>query len=70
MMQGDVAAAPVVPNSEPFEAKARPVSMARGNSAGETKVEEDKSTKRVSFILRLWKKVEECTDDRLDEDSH
>jgi len=50
MMQGDVDPAPVVPVAEPVEAKARPVSMARGNSAGETKVEEDKSTKRVSFL--------------------
>jgi hypothetical protein len=49
MMQGDVAAAPVVPVVEPAVVKARPVSMARGNSAGETKVEEEKSTKRVSF---------------------
>jgi hypothetical protein len=53
MMQGDVATAPVVPMVEPVEAKARLVSMARGNSAGETKVEEDKSTKRVSFILSM-----------------
>jgi len=50
MMQGDVAPAPVVPIVEPVEVKARPVSMVRGNSAGETKVEEDKSTKRVSLI--------------------
>jgi hypothetical protein len=46
MMQGDVAPVPV---AEPAtEVKPRPVSMARGNSAGETKVEEDKITKRVS----------------------
>jgi hypothetical protein len=45
-MQGDVAPVPV---AEPAtEVKPRPVSMARGNSAGETKVEEDKITKRVS----------------------
>ena len=50
MMQGDVAPVPEVPVVEPVEAKARPVSMVRGNSAGETKVEEDKSTKRVSLI--------------------
>jgi hypothetical protein len=50
MMQGDVAPAPSAPVVEPVEAKARPVSMARGNSAGETKVEEDKSTKRVSSM--------------------
>jgi len=43
----------VVPTVEPVEAKARPVSMVRGNSAGETKVEEDKTTKRVSFVLSL-----------------
>jgi hypothetical protein len=48
MMQGDVATAPVVPVVEPAAVKARPVSMARGNSAGETKVVEDKTTKRVS----------------------
>jgi hypothetical protein len=49
MMQGDVATDPVVPVVEPVAAKARPVSMARGDSAGEPKVEEDKSTKRVSL---------------------
>ena len=52
MMQGDVAPAPVVPMVEPVtEVKARPVSMARGTSdVGEKKVEEDKSTKRVSLV--------------------
>jgi hypothetical protein len=50
MMQGDVAPAPSAPVVEPAAVKARPVSMARGNSAEETKVEEDKTTKRVSSI--------------------
>ena len=50
MMQGDVAPAPAVPVVETAAVKARPVSMARGNSAGETKVEEDKFTKRVSPV--------------------
>jgi len=52
MMQGDVAPAPVLPMVEPVtEVKARPASMARGNSdVGEKNVEEDKSTKRVSLV--------------------
>jgi len=52
MMQGDVAPAPGMPMVEPVtEVKARPVSMARGNSdVGEKKVEEDKSAKRVSLV--------------------
>jgi hypothetical protein len=67
MTQGDVAPVPVVPDLEPVAVKARPVSMARGNSAGETKVEEDKSSKRVSFSRG---QVGEYADGRLDEDSH
>ena len=67
MMQGDVAPAPTVPVVEPAAVKARSVSMVRGNSAGETKVEEDKSTKRVSLSRG---QVVACADDRLVEDSH
>lgn len=50
MMQGETSDS--TPVAEPTSMiKARPVSMARGNSdSGEApKVEEDKSTKRVSF---------------------
>lgn len=66
MMQGDQPVPPVPVVTEPKTIRARPVSMARGNS--ETleptiPVPEDKTTKRVSYIVSI-------ADSRPAEDSH
>lgn len=66
MMQGDQPVPPVPVVKEPETVRARPVSMARGNS--ETleptiPVPEDKTTKRVSYLVSI-------ADIRPAEDSH